>query len=358
MKKQNVQAKLITNKSNIKYVSDFDGSSGFVLLTKKITYLFTDSRYIERAKNSVKKNIKIVDVTRVWRNMKELQKQWGRILRKHRIKTIGIEENDLTLAKFKKFKKMSKGHIGKIKFVDISEEIALLREVKTDKEIKLITKSQRINEKVFSDILQIIQNHQKSGHRKKLFEIDLVWKIKELAHLYGAEEVSFEPIVAFGKNSSIPHHKSGKTSLGRTDIVLIDMGMKYKGYCSDMTRTLLPKSPNAKQLEIYNLVLHAQKEGIKKISSKSTGADADFYSRNIIEKNGYGDNYTHSGGHGIGLDIHENPGLSENWTKKLKQNSVITVEPGIYIEGKFGVRIEDMILVTKNGNKNLTRTPK
>jgi Xaa-Pro aminopeptidase len=358
MSKKIVQAKLITNKSNIQYLSNFDGSSGFMLITLSKKYLFTDSRYIQRAKNHIKKGVEVVDVTRVWRNKEELQKKWVNILNKHRISFMGIEEDSLTLDRFKKFKKISRGAKRRIKFINIAGEIESSREKKSQTEIKLITRSQRINEKVFEEIKNLIKTHQKSSSTKKLSEIELVWKIKELGYLHGADDISFDPIVAFGKNSAIPHHKPDKTILKKNDVVLIDMGMKYRGYCSDMSRTLLPQKPTAKQIKIYNIVLEAQKEGIKKIKAGISGAKADSYSRKIIADAGYAENYTHAGGHGIGLDIHESPSISENYTKKLKVDSVITVEPGIYIDGEFGVRIEDMILLTADRNKNLTKTPK
>lgn len=351
-----IQAKLITNRSNISYLSGFTGSAGFMLLTKNKDYLFTDSRYIERAKNTIKKGIEIIDVTRVWRNPEELKKSWQKILKKHRVKVLGVEEDDLTVAKFKKFKKISKSKNGKIKFTDTSGEIENKRETKTEKEIQLIKKSQRINEKVFAEIKKIVQVLQ--GRSSTISEMDLAWKIKELAHKHGADDIAFDPIVAFGKNSAIPHHQPGKTRLKKQDVTLIDMGVKYKGYCSDMTRTILPRKPSPQQKEIYNIVLTAQKEAIKKIRAGITGKRADSYSRSIIEKAGYGDYYEHAGGHGIGIDIHESPSLSENYTKKLKKNSVITIEPGIYIPGKFGVRIEDMVIVTEKGTTNLTKTIK
>lgn len=343
---------LITNKSNIHYLSNFTGSSGFILLTKTCTYLFTDFRYIERAKNTIKKGIKIMDTTKMWKNPKELKENFQKILKKHRIKTLGIEESDLTIARFKKFKKIC----GKIRFRDVSGKIESKREIKSKNEIKLIQKSQAINEKIFLEIKKLVRTSQ--AHKSAITEQNLAWKIKELANKFGAEDVSFDPIVAFGPHSAIPHHLPTKTRLKTSDIVLIDMGVKYQGYCSDMTRTLLPKKPTKKQLKIYNLVLEAQETAIKNIKAGITGKKADKLSREIIKKAGYDENYGHAGGHGIGLEIHEQPSLSENYKKSIKPNSIITVEPGIYLEGEFGVRIEDMILVTKTGNKNLTSIPK
>ncbi len=355
------QAKLITNRSNIAYLSNFTGSAGFMLITKNSSYLFTDFRYIQRAKNSIKKEIKIVDTTKMWRNPTELKQNWQKILRKHRIKTLGIEESNLTIARFKKFKKISmcrskaKAHI---KFIDISGKIEANREIKNKREIGLIQKSQAINEKVFAEIKKIVRTHLRSKSRKKLQEIELAWKIKELGHRFGAQDVSFDPIVGFGKNSAIVHHSPGKTTLKKGDLILIDMGMKYKGYCSDMTRMIFTAKPTPKQTQIYNLVLASQLAGIKDIKAGITGKKADKIIRDTIDKAGYGEEYGHAGGHGIGLDIHESPSISDKYIKKIRANTVVTVEPGIYLPGKFGVRIEDMILVTKSGNKVLTKIPK
>ncbi len=339
---------LITNKSNIRYLSNFTGSTGFMLLTKSKKYLFTDFRYIERAKNTIKKGIEIIDTTKMWKNEVELKENWQKILRRHQIKVLGIEEGSLTILRYKKFKKISP----KIAFKDISGKIEKLREIKSKQEISYIQKSQSINEKVFVKIKKIIQK------RKPISEIDLAWKIKEFGHKFGADDVSFDPIMAFGKNSAIPHHAPTTRKLKKSDVVLIDMGMRHKGYCSDMTRTILPKKPTKKQKEIYNIVLKAQTHTIKNIKPRMTGRTADNLARKIINRAGYEENYGHAGGHGIGLDIHESPSLSQKNTKPLKTNSIITVEPGIYLPGEFGVRIEDMILLGKSRNKNLTKAKK
>ena len=282
-------------------------------------------------------------------------------LKKHRIKTLGIEESDLTVARFKKYKKISMYQSKtktQIKFIDISGKLESIREIKSNQELKLIKKSQSINEKVFIEIKNIVHTYLNSKSSKKLLEIDLAWKIKELAHKYGADDVSFDPIVGFGKNSAIVHHNPGKTALKKGDIILVDMGMVYKGYCSDMTRMIFTSKPNKKQADIYNLVLESQLKGIEAIKAGITGKKADKLTRGIIEEAGYSQAYGHAGGHGIGLDIHESPSLSDKYIKKIKANTVVTVEPGIYLPGNFGVRVEDMILVTKGGNKILTKIPK
>jgi len=354
--KKNPHSLLITDRSNIAYLSNFTGSNGFMLITGNKKYLFTDFRYIERAKNTIKKNITIIDSTKMWKDEEILAKNWHRILQKHKIKKIEIEESNLTISKFKKFQKISKIKGQKITFIPGKNTIENLREIKSPQEIEIIMQSQRINEKTFSMIKKFI--HQSLDQKKKITELDVVWKIKEIAHKWGVDELSFEPIVTFGKHSSMPHHLSDKTVLKKGNLILIDMGMKYKGYCSDMTRMIFTKPPTKKEKEIYNLVLKAQEFAIKNIKAGMSGKKADDFSRDIIKKAGYGDYYGHSGGHGIGLDIHESPSLAETYKDKLKENTIITVEPGIYLPGKFGVRIEDMVLVTKTGAKNITHIKK
>lgn len=347
IRQKGVSSFLITDKTNIAYLTGFTGSNGFIILTRSKTILFTDSRYIERAKYNVPSFIELRDVTKVWRNPTELKTQWQKTLKHLRIHSIGYEGNSLTVNKFNKFKRLSP----KIKFHDISGSIENLRATKDPYEIQCIRKSQEINKKTFRLIKKIIQKHQTTG--KKLREIDVVWEIKRIGFELGAEDVSFEPIVAFGKNSSMPHHQSGNTNLKKDDLILIDMGMKYKGYCSDMSRTLLPKNPSKLQKEVYNTVLKAQKNALAKTKSGLSEQKIDSLARKVIEEHGYGENFTHGTGHGVGLQIHESPSLREEGKAKIKPGMVITIEPGIYLPGKFGVRIEDIVTIKKTGVETL-----
>lgn len=336
---------LITNKTNIAYLSGFTGSNGFLLLTPKKKYLFTDSRYILRAKKTINKDFQVVEFS---------LNHWQATLKKHRIATLGLEESTITLAEYQRFKKISP----KVKFQNLSGKIESQREIKTSREITLIKKSQAINEKVFLEIQKLIKKHLGLFSRTPLTEKDIAWKIRELGHKYGADDLSFDPIVGFDDNSAIVHHAPTDRKLHKGTLILIDMGMKYQGYCSDMSRMIFTAKPTAKQQEVYNLVLQAQQTALAKIKAGHTGAEADAFSRDIITQAGYGEYYTHSGGHGIGLDIHETPSLSTKYPETLKTNSIITVEPGIYLPGEFGVRIEDMLLVGKTKSTNLTTIPK
>ncbi|MBT7736576.1 aminopeptidase P family protein, partial [Candidatus Peregrinibacteria bacterium] len=310
------QASLITNKSNIAYLSGFTGSAGYMLLTKSTKYLFTDFRYIERAKNTIKKGIKTVDISKIRKNPEDIKKHWQSVLKKHRIKSIGVEEEDLTVTKYKNFKKL----FPRVRLINISGKIEKKRELKNRTEIRLTAKSQQINEKVFLEIKKFVQRELKKSRLKtlKITELDLAWKIKQMGNEFGAEDVSFNPIVAFGKHSALPHHDPTKTKLKKGDIILIDMGMKYKGYCSDMTRMIFTEKPTPFQKEIYNTVLKAQETCINGLKAGISGAKADSLARKVIEAAAYGEQYGHSGGHGVGLDIHEIPNLAEKYKKKLK----------------------------------------
>lgn len=359
IKKSHLSSFLITDKSNIAYLTGFTGSNGFVLISTTKTFLFTDSRYIERAKYTVPKFIKLVNITKLWRNPKELKKEWSKILKTLKIKSIGFEGNHMTVNKFKKYKKISARAF--TKFKDISGEIESLRAIKDTDELALIKKSQSINDRTFELIKKFIHHSLKSN--KKISEMDVFWEIKKTGFNLGAEDVSFDPIVAFGKNTSMPHHLSGKTTLKKGDLILIDMGMKYKGYCSDMTRMIFTATPTKQQKHIYDLVLKAQENLLHKAKQNFSEQKIDSLARDVINQANYKENFTHGTGHGVGLEIHESPSLSDNKTppkkiKLLKPGMVVTVEPGIYLEKNFGVRIEDMAIVTKTGLKNITKTPK
>lgn len=335
-------AYLITSRANIKYLTNFMGSSAIMLLTNKKSYLITDFRYGEEAKINATSKIKAIVTPNPFEWIKET-------LGKKEIpsfKTLYFEEENLTYKKFAALKK----YFPKIKIAPQSGLIENLRATKTPEEIKLITKSQRINEKTFKQILKNI----KPG----VTETEIAWEIIKIGRENGAEDVSFPPIVAFGKNSSRPHHKSGNTKLEKGDIVLIDMGMKYKGYCSDMTRVIFTQKPTAKQKEVFETVLSAQQTAFSKIKQGMTGKKADSIARKHIEKQGFGKEFGHSLGHGTGLEIHEAPFLSEKYPQKIPSNSIITLEPGIYLENSFGIRIEDMVLVSGDKSINITKTPK
>lgn len=330
---------LVTNKTNVFYLSGFPGS-GYLVLKNKKGWLFTDGRYKITAEKTLPQNFEIIDTTNGF------NKVWRVFLKKMRIKSIGIEGNFVTLRFFKKIKKLS----GKTKLIDIKDELDKKRMIKRSDELKNIKQAQRITEKVFEAIKKTL----KFGMSEK----QIAWQIKVFAYGFGADRMAFHPIVALNQNSACPHHNNSGRKLKRGDVILIDMGVRYNGYCSDMTRMIFTNKPTKEQKYIYELVLKAQENAIKKLCAGISGKKADDFARDIIKRAGYGKQFSHSLGHGVGLDIHELPNLSQKYKEKIPEGCVVTIEPGIYLPGKFGIRIEDMVLVRKNSVTNLTRMPK
>lgn len=332
--------KLITHLKNIEYLTGFTGSAGFLLLGKK-NYFFTDFRYREAAQKLAEAN-----KGRLSFEFVEMDGNLKDAIKKHLGKsdTLEFESAHVTVDELKRWKSLCPG----IKLTPMEESIERQRCLKDAQEIKLMKQSQKINGDVFERI--------RSGLKAGVTELDLAWEIKAIGHELGAEDISFEPIVAFGSHSSTPHHSNSTRKLKAQDIVLIDMGMKFKGYCSDMTRTFFMGKPTAEQVAIYDLVLKAQLAGIAATKAGVKASAPDQAAREVMGE--LAEHFGHSMGHGIGLDVHEYPSVSGRSEAILKENMVVTMEPGIYLEGKFGVRIEDMGRVTATGYENFTKVAK
>jgi Xaa-Pro aminopeptidase len=329
LEKKKLDALLVTKHDNVRYVSHFTGTNKKLFITKRRAYLLTDSRYHVRARKEVPQDsgIEIIEV-------KETGKTLGEIAKNEKI--IGFEAHDVTITELKRYKKLLKNRKWKA-ITDIIEEI---RAKKDDSEIRKIKKSCQILGKVFKDLKKDI----KTGIREQ----DLAWKVRELAYKEGADDIAFDPIIAFGKNSALPHHKSDDTKLKASDHILIDIGVMYKGYASDITRIILPKKPQEKLLRMIEACSEAKnaaelitKDGIK-------GKKVDAKAREVLKKHSFDMNFTHALGHGVGINVHEKPGLSPISKDTLREGMVFTIEPGIYLENFGGVRLEDTYTI-KNG---------
>jgi Xaa-Pro aminopeptidase len=224
------------------------------------------------------------------------------------------------------------------------------REVKSATEIRLIQKACQITVRVLKTVLRELKFGQT--------ELEVAQKIAQLAARFGAEKLSFDSIVAFGENAACPHAKPGTRKLKHGDAALFDLGVVYRGYSSDMTRTFFTAPPTSKQKQIYEAVLAAQQAGLATIRSGVKAATVDAAVRKILKTAGYEKQFTHSTGHGVGLQIHEAPSLSPKSKEILKNNMIITCEPGVYLAEEFGVRIEDSVAVTRSGAKILTNFSK
>lgn len=331
---------LVTNKTNIHYFSGFQGTAGWLVLNGKRGWLFTDARYHLVAKSVLPREFSIIDTT------DGFDKAWQDFLKKYRVQRLGIEGGSINLRFFKKLKKISL----RVRLIDIGETLSEKRMKKRSGELKYIERAQKITDQIFS----VLKKWLKQGISEKA----IAWKIENLAHDFGADDISFPPIIGINEHSASPHHQNTDRKLKRGDLILIDMGVIYRGYCSDMTRVLFSKKPTTEQARVYELVKTAQEAGIQGLRAGMTGKRADSLARSVIEKTGYGKYFGHSLGHGVGLDIHELPNLSQKYPGKIPAGSVVTVEPGIYLPGKFGVRLEDMMVVSRAGVRNLTKSPK
>lgn len=339
----NFDSAIIISPHNRRYFTDFNSSIGYLFVTKDISYILVDFRYIESAKKNAKNcNIILID---------NLEKTLSEIIKKHNIKTTFLESDSISLTVANKLNKiLEKNNVTAFLNKNLDNYISKIRMIKTPDEINKIKIAQSIAETALNHIV----NNIKPGITEKELALDLEIYMRKL----GAEKIAFDLIVVSGKNSSLPHGVPSDRTLKNRDFVTFDIGAVYDGYHSDMTRTLAIKSVSPEQKSIYDIVLKAQTKAIEAIAPGVVCSKIDNIARNIIYDSGYKGYFGHSTGHSVGIEIHENPVFSKNCECVLEPGMVMTVEPGIYIPNKFGVRIEDMILVTESGFENLTTTEK
>ncbi|MEL7563860.1 MAG: Xaa-Pro peptidase family protein [Dehalobacterium sp.] len=341
MEDHEVDALFLMRKANIRYVSGFTGTDSYVVLAKHARIFITDSRYTEQAEQECPE-FEIYQ----HRNGSTLEDTVAQICWKFRIKKLGFEQDFIT---FEIYDKINNA-LDEIEFIPTSGIVENVRAVKGSSEIKLIERAAQIADDAFTDILGFI----KPG----ITEMDIERELEYLIKKKGALSVSFPTIVASGPRSSLPHAIPTDRKIQRGDFITLDFGALYEGYCSDMTRTVVMGEPSAKQKEIYQIVREAQEAGVKAVRAGVRGIDGDKFARDVIEKAGYGEYFGHGLGHGIGLEIHEEPNLNKRNEKMLCAGSVVTVEPGIYLPHWGGVRIEDSVVVTADGCEILTHSSK
>lgn len=341
-KQEKIDAILIKNLFNIRYLSGFTGTTAFVIITPKKNFFFTDFRYEGYVKTHLPPHFTYVDTSTLKGT------GFNNFLKKENIKKLGFESEYVMVNQY-----ISWGKHVKVSLKPITNIDATLRMSKTDEEIDKITHAQECAEDALKKIIKNLKPGKTEQHIADEIEMAAFHYSKGFE-----SRISFKPIVGFGPNSAIPHHQNTDKKFKKGDVVLVDMGFIYGGYCSDMTRTFFTKSPTDFEAKIYNTVLKAQTEAIKHMRIGNTSGDCDKIARDIITKAGYGKDFGHSLGHGIGLEVHEAPGVGPGSKDILVENCVITSEPGIYLPDQFGVRIEDMIHVTKKGPVNLAKYPK
>ena len=335
------EALLIESDANRFYFTGFSSSAGYVLITNDSSYFLVDFRYIEAAKKTVN-SCEIVLISNVFEQIKQL-------LKKHNIKDLFIETNFVSISKYNSYNKIFEGFsISSDNKFDLI--IRKLRSIKDESEIEQIKFAQKITDETFSYIL----NNISAGRTEKEIMLDMEFFLRK----NGSEGVAFDFIVVSGENTSLPHGVATDRKIKNGDFITMDFGAVIGGYRSDMTRTVAVGFVSEEQRKVYGTVLNAQMKALEAIKPDKISKDIDKIARDCIKQKGYDGCFGHGLGHSVGIDIHEDPCFNTRCETPLKKGMVLTVEPGIYIENKFGVRIEDMVYITDNGCKNLTSSPK
>ena len=334
-----VDGLLLTSRYSRHYGAEFDIAEGAAIVTKKGSRYFTDSRYIESAQNGIQ-NFEVICVDGIGYN-----KLLNDAIADFGVTTLGFEENYLTVAEFMGYEKNLNA-----KLVPFHKEISGFRAVKEEWELEHMRKAQAIADKAFAEVLPRI--------RVGMTELELQAELIYCLYKNGGQGLSFDPIVVSGPNSSMPHGVAGERKIQEGDFITLDFGVLYNGYCSDMTRTVAVGYATEEMQKVYNTVLQAQLAGLAVTRAGVPGKDIDGAARQVIVDAGYGPYFGHGYGHSLGLEVHELPSPNARNDQPMPLHAVASAEPGIYLPGKFGVRIEDCVVYTEDGYENLASSPK
>ena len=334
-----VDGLLLTSRYSRHYGAEFDIAEGVAIVTKAGCRYFTDSRYIESAQAGLK-GFEVLDVAGVgyFQRLNDAIADFG-------VTTLGFEEAYLTVAEFQGYEKNLNA-----KLVPYNAKIAGFRAVKEEWELENMRKAQQIADKAFAEVLPRV--------KKGMSELELQAELIYCLYKNGAHGLSFDPIVVSGPNSSMPHGVAGERKIQDGDFITMDFGVLYNGYCSDMTRTVAVGYATEEMKTVYNTVLAAQLAGLAITKAGVPGKDIDAAARQVIVDAGYGPYFGHGYGHSVGLEIHEAPSPAGKNDQPMPLYAVASAEPGIYLPGKFGVRIEDCVIYTEDGYENLATSPK
>lgn len=339
LRQRNLEAVFITSAVNRRYLSGFTGSSGYVLITHQKAYLLTDFRYMTQAPQQAAGFEVVEHGVSVSETLKEL-------LAAERISQVGFEQDDVVFSAYRKYEL----ELAPVQLVPVTGLVELLRVYKDDEELTIMKQAADLADRTFHYMLEIL----KPG----VTELEMALEMEFFMRKNGATSSSFDTIIASGERSALPHGVASDRVLGNNEFVKMDFGALLNGYCSDITRTVVLGTPTARHREIYDIVLEAQLHTLQHLRPGMTGAEADALARDIITKHGYGEQFGHSTGHGLGMEVHESPRLSKLSDTILQPGMVVTVEPGIYLPGFGGVRIEDDVVITENGIRRLTESTK
>ena len=329
------RAVFISGYPNIFYYSGFESEDAWLIISRNERYLITDSRYFVQAKEQAPEFCLL-----------DIEQGWEKIFEKVEEDKVCFEEDRVTFAFFEKLQAKSRGK----QFFKAQKLIDSPRYTKDRQELKIIEEAEAIGDRAFSHMLEFM----KAGMTEREIALELEMTMKK----QGASALSFSTIAASGVRSSMPHGVATDKTVKKGELLTLDFGCVYKGYCSDMTRTVVFGAPDGKQKEIYDIVLKAQQTALEGIYEGIPCAAADRLARNVIKEAGFGEYFGHSLGHSVGIEIHEMPCFSPKSTDKLSEGNVLSVEPGIYIDGWGGVRIEDLIAVIDGNIVNFAHSPK
>ena len=335
-----VDGLLLTSRVSRFYSAQYDIAEGVAIVTKAGCRYFTDSRYIESAENNLKGyEVLMTDAEHTYsQRLNDAIADFG-------VKTLGYEESFLTVAEFEQWKKDLHAEL-----VPMQKELGAFRAAKEPWELERMIAAQQMTDDVFAELLTIIH----PGMTEKELAAELIYRF----YRAGADGLSFDPIVVSGPNTSLPHGVPGDRVLQKGDFVTMDFGCKLGGYCSDMTRTVALGSVTDEMKTVYETVLRAQLAGIAATRAGVEGRVIDGAARKVIADAGYGAYFGHGYGHSLGIEIHEAPNCNPAGTTRMPVNAVCSAEPGIYLPGKFGVRIEDVVIFEENGCRVITKSPK
>ena len=335
LQEQGFSAMMVTGLVSRLYATGFESSAGVLLVTAGDAWFFTDSRYFEAAGKTISHaNVRLTTKEEPY------AAQIKAILNENGIASVGFEDGAVTYAEYLDWKEKLETEL-----VPVQKLIDNLRAVKTPEDLEKMKEAQRVAEKSFQEVLPLISTEI----TEKQLAAELIYRFS----MNGAENIAFDPIVVSGPRSSMPHGVPGDIRIGK-GFLTIDFGVRLNGWCSDTTRTLCIGEPDDEMIRIYDTVLEAQEAGIKSVRAGVSGFDVDAAARAVIEKAGYGEYFGHGFGHSLGLEVHESLKASQISEDILPAGAVISAEPGIYLPGRFGVRIEDVVYITEDGCENIT----
>jgi len=335
-----IDALMVGSTPNYTYLSGFTGSSAHLVITRQKGFLITDFRYYEQAQEQAP-HFELVRL-----EQESLENKIGKLLEKEGIECLGVEADHLVVSEFQRLEQGLPG----VRLYPVKKLVEGLRAIKDEEEMEKLREASRLADAAIDHICRWL----KPGVTEK----EIALEIEIFLRRQGADSLAFPPVVVSGPRGSLPHGIPTDKPVQRGELLTIDLGACLNGYCSDMTRTVAIGPASQEQKQIYSIVLRAQQQALQGIKPGMSGAEADALARNFIQEAGFGGNFGHGLGHGVGMDVHEGPVLSPCSQDSLQPGMVFSVEPGIYLPDRMGVRIEDLVIMKDNGLENLNHSPK